>query len=190
MERSSRSRSRKPAPPQSISSLLNLRSGHSDGILHSVSNRRQERQGQNSDPCAQVTQSSFADPCTYLAANGSTPAGFDSGLTSSSTFSIAVTNDAERTPFVLSSSCRTYELPPAIWFFCKSGARCGSGMVGYVRVVAQIYSLFSAESLMHRAMNAPTSGDTYGNFLDAAKNIGNGEFPVRFPLSFLPQQQN
>jgi len=41
-----------------------------------------------------VTQSTFADPCTYLAANttSNTPAGFDSGLQSSVTFTINITD--------------------------------------------------------------------------------------------------
>jgi hypothetical protein len=43
-----------------------------------------------------VTQSSFADPCTYLAASGGAPAGFDSGLTSAKQFTINITDDTTR----------------------------------------------------------------------------------------------
>jgi len=62
-----------------------------------------------------VTQSSFANPCTYLAANGSSPAGFDSGLTKGKQWSITITNDAR-----------------PIWFYCKAGKHCGMGMVGAI----------------------------------------------------------
>ena len=49
-----------------------------------------------------VTQSSFADPCTYLAANttAGTPAGFDSGLQESVQFSINITDDSQRMSYV------------------------------------------------------------------------------------------
>jgi plastocyanin len=62
-----------------------------------------------------VTQSSFGAPCTYLAANGSKPGGFDSGLTAGTQFSINITNDAA-----------------PIWFHCKQVLHCGMGMVGWV----------------------------------------------------------
>lgn len=63
-----------------------------------------------------VTQSTFANPCTYLAANTSanTSAGFDSGLISSSTFSINITDTKP------------------IWYFCKHVLHCGQGMVGSI----------------------------------------------------------
>ncbi|KAF5330430.1 hypothetical protein D9619_005620 [Psilocybe cf. subviscida] len=65
-----------------------------------------------------VTQSSFANPCTYLAANSSaspsTPAGFDSGLVTASTFTINVTDTSP------------------IWFHCKQVSHCGLGMVGSI----------------------------------------------------------
>jgi len=62
-----------------------------------------------------VTQSTFADPCTYLAANTSgSSAGFDSGLTSGSTFTLNVTDENP------------------IWYFCKQIGHCGQGMVGSI----------------------------------------------------------
>jgi len=66
-----------------------------------------------------VTQSSFANPCTYLAANGSNPAGFDSGVTQSKQWSIRITNDAR-----------------PIWYYCKVGKHCGAGMVGSINAPA------------------------------------------------------
>ncbi|KAI0303393.1 hypothetical protein B0F90DRAFT_1584144, partial [Multifurca ochricompacta] len=62
-----------------------------------------------------VTQSTFANPCTYLAAAGSSPGGFDSGLQESKQFSIKITNDQE-----------------PIWFYCKAAIHCGLGMVGSI----------------------------------------------------------
>jgi len=84
-----------------------------------------------------VTQSSFASPCTYLAANttSNTPAGFDSGLQSSVTFTINITDT------------------DPIWFFCKQVQHCGTGMVGSINAV----------------------GDTYAQYLAAAKAIGSNE---------------
>jgi len=85
-----------------------------------------------------VTQSSFANPCTYLTANGSAPAGFDSGLTQATQFTITITNDQR-----------------PIWFYCKAGKHCGSGMVG--------------------AINAPASGNTFSAFRSAALAIGDSQ---------------
>ncbi|KAK0459481.1 Cupredoxin [Desarmillaria tabescens] len=62
-----------------------------------------------------VTQSSFAAPCTFLAANGSSPSGFDSGLTAGTQFSVNITDDTK-----------------PIWFHCKQVDHCGMGMVGSV----------------------------------------------------------
>ncbi|KXN82543.1 hypothetical protein AN958_02394 [Leucoagaricus sp. SymC.cos] len=61
-----------------------------------------------------VTQSSFAQPCTYLAANGSNSAGFDSGLQSAKIFTINITST------------------DPIWFHCKQIGHCGMGMVGSI----------------------------------------------------------
>ncbi|KAJ8483224.1 hypothetical protein ONZ45_g14673 [Pleurotus djamor] len=62
-----------------------------------------------------VTQSSFASPCTYLAASSNNSAGFDSGLTAGTTFSITITDDTK-----------------PIWFHCKFPTHCGFGMVGSI----------------------------------------------------------
>ncbi|KAI0262891.1 hypothetical protein BC834DRAFT_1001155 [Gloeopeniophorella convolvens] len=62
-----------------------------------------------------VTQSSFANPCTYLAAANGSAGGFDSGLQNSKQFSINITND---------------QAP--IWFHCKAPTHCGLGMVGSI----------------------------------------------------------
>jgi plastocyanin len=45
-----------------------------------------------------------------------------------------------------------------VWFFCKNSDHCGLGMVG--------------------AINAPTTGNTYGAFLAAAKALGANETPL------------
>ncbi|KAH9028129.1 hypothetical protein EDB84DRAFT_281968 [Lactarius hengduanensis] len=62
-----------------------------------------------------VTQSSFANPCTYLAAASGASGGFDSGLQTAKQFTIKITNDQQ-----------------PIWFFCKASKHCGLGMVGSI----------------------------------------------------------
>ncbi|KAJ7752086.1 hypothetical protein B0H16DRAFT_1317749 [Mycena metata] len=62
-----------------------------------------------------VTQGSFANPCTYLAATSNSSAGFDSGLTNSDQFTITITDDTK-----------------PIWFHCKFPLHCGLGMVGAI----------------------------------------------------------
>jgi len=62
-----------------------------------------------------VTQGSFANPCTYLAATSNSSAGFDSGLTNSDQFTITITDDTK-----------------PIWFHCKFPTHCGLGMVGAI----------------------------------------------------------
>ncbi|CAL1704123.1 unnamed protein product [Somion occarium] len=62
-----------------------------------------------------VVESSFANPCTPLQAQGGNPAGFDSGLTMGTQFTLNVTND---------------QIP--IYFFCKVPTHCGLGMVGAI----------------------------------------------------------
>ncbi|KAI0050001.1 hypothetical protein FA95DRAFT_1488002 [Auriscalpium vulgare] len=67
-----------------------------------------------------VSQSSFAEPCTYLAAaNSSSAGGFDSGLQSAVQFSITITDDTK-----------------PIWFHCKAPSHCGLGMVGSINAPA------------------------------------------------------
>ncbi|KAG6844486.1 hypothetical protein H0H87_006560 [Tephrocybe sp. NHM501043] len=56
-----------------------------------------------------VTQSSFAAPCTYLAASSNTSAGFDSGLQSAKTFTITIVDDTK-----------------PIWFHCKQAFKPSS----------------------------------------------------------------
>lgn len=75
----------------------------------------------NSPLTHSVTQSSFAQPCTPLAANSTanTPAGFDSGLTKAVQFTIQIV-DATK----------------PIWFHCKQVTHCGQGMVGSINAPA------------------------------------------------------
>jgi len=67
-----------------------------------------------------VTQSSFAAPCTYLAANttANTTGGFDSGLVENVVFTINITDTQP------------------IWFHCKQVTHCGMGMVGSINAPA------------------------------------------------------
>ncbi|KAJ7684955.1 hypothetical protein DFH06DRAFT_1313330 [Mycena polygramma] len=74
-----------------------------------------------------VTQSSFAAPCTYLAASSNNSAGFDSGLTDSKQFTIIISDDS--TP---------------IWFHCKQVTHCGLGMVGSINAPANGTNTFAA----------------------------------------------
>ncbi|KAJ6546450.1 hypothetical protein DFH09DRAFT_1171064 [Mycena vulgaris] len=75
-----------------------------------------------------VTQSSFENPCTYLAASANnTAAGFDSGLTNSKQFTILIT-DATK----------------PIWFHCKQQLHCGMGMVGSINANDNATNNFAA----------------------------------------------
>jgi len=75
-----------------------------------------------------VTQSSFASPCTYLAATSNTSAGFDSGLTAGTQFTIIITDDTK-----------------PIWFHCKQVTHCGaSGMVGSINAPTNGTNTFEA----------------------------------------------
>jgi plastocyanin len=89
-----------------------------------------------------VTQSSFANPCTYLAANGSAPAGFDSGLnTEGKQFSITITDDAK-----------------PIWFYCKQAKHCGAGMVGAINAptTGNTFTNFQAAAMAIGSNQTPT----------------------------------
>lgn len=81
-----------------------------------------------------VTQSTFAAPCTYLAAANGSSGGFDSGLQNTAKqFTVTIENDQERKPTLPSSSLCLRSLlilTTAVWFFCKSLQHCGNGMVG------------------------------------------------------------
>ncbi|KAJ7470528.1 Cupredoxin [Mycena latifolia] len=74
-----------------------------------------------------VTQSSFANPCTYLAASANNSAGFDSGLTNSKQFTIIITDDTK-----------------PIWFHCKQVTHCGMGMVGSINANESSANTFAA----------------------------------------------
>jgi len=81
----------------------------------------------NSPITHSVTQSSFANPCTYLAASTNNTAGFDSGLTSSKQFTITITDDTK-----------------PIWFHCKQVTHCGMGMVGSINAPLNGTNTFTA----------------------------------------------
>jgi plastocyanin len=75
-----------------------------------------------------VTQSSFGAPCTHLPANGSTPAGFDSGfVTEAKSWTIMITNDQK-----------------PIWYFCKFAKHCSGGMVGAINAPTNGTNTFEA----------------------------------------------
>ncbi|KAJ7905265.1 hypothetical protein B0H14DRAFT_2659595 [Mycena olivaceomarginata] len=81
----------------------------------------------NSPIAHSVTQSSFAAPCTYLAASANNTAGFDSALTVAKQFSIVIT-DASK----------------PIWFHCKQFQHCGMGMVGSINAPQNGTNTFAA----------------------------------------------
>ncbi|KAF8911950.1 Cupredoxin, partial [Gymnopilus junonius] len=91
-----------------------------------------------------VTQSSFDNPCTYLASTSNSSGGFDSGLVGTgSTFTINVTDTNP------------------IWFHCKSVSptHCpGFGMVGSINAPSSgdTFAAFQAKAM---SSNAPTETD-------------------------------
>jgi len=92
-----------------------------------------------------VTQSTFANPCTYLAANTSsntTTAGFDSDLQSAATFTINITDTSP------------------IWFFCKQIGHCGLGMVGSINAIGDTYTqyLANAKAIGGNEVTTPANG--------------------------------
>lgn len=99
-----------------------------------------------------VTQSSFAAPCTYLAASGNTSAGFDSGLQTAVQFSINITDNQP------------------IWFHCKQVQHCGLGMVGSINAPAtgntfaafQSAALALGSSETTETDNGPVTGGVHG----------------------------
>ncbi|KDQ33639.1 hypothetical protein PLEOSDRAFT_1087897 [Pleurotus ostreatus PC15] len=99
-----------------------------------------------------VTQSSFAAPCTYLAASSNNSAGFDSGLTAGTQFSITITDDTK-----------------PIWFHCKQITHCGIGMVGSINAptTGNTHANFVAAAMAIGAAGEPTEADngpTTGGF--------------------------
>jgi plastocyanin len=91
-----------------------------------------------------VTQSSFANPCTYLAASNGTSGGFDSGLVpTASTFTINITDTNP------------------IWFHCKQVTHCPvSGMVGSINAptTGNTFAAFQSAA-MALGSSAPTETD-------------------------------
>jgi plastocyanin len=97
-----------------------------------------------------VTQSTFANPCTYLAANTTTntSAGFDSGLQSSAQFTINITDTNP------------------IWYFCKQVMHCEMGMVGSINAPAtgNTFQAFQAAAiaLNPNEVTTPDNGPVVG----------------------------
>jgi plastocyanin len=98
----------------------------------------------NSPITHSVTQSSFANPCTYLAANATTnsSAGFDSNLQSAATFTLNITDTSP------------------IWYYCKQFMHCGMGMVGSINAVGDTYTTYlnTALGIGSNEMLTPNNG--------------------------------
>lgn len=134
-----------------------------------------------------MTQSSFADPCTYLTASGGNPAGFDSGLQAGKQFSIKITNDQER---------KQTSVIFFFWLLHNHYTWQPSGSFARIRsTVASEWSgkRVSNQNLMYvmyrrrfrSSINAPSTGNTYATFLASAKAIGSSEPAVG--CSLVPQ---
>ncbi|KAG6829847.1 hypothetical protein H0H92_003290 [Tricholoma furcatifolium] len=119
-------------------------------VLHFIDDLKIDRSFSSTGLDHSVTQSSFAEPCTYLTAAGNNSAGFDSGLQSAVTFNITIVDDTQ-----------------PIWFHCKQ-------VDGFIEpkiiVIDRLVSMG-----MVGAINAPTTGNTFEAFMAAAINIGNSE---------------
>ncbi|KAJ7489936.1 hypothetical protein B0H11DRAFT_2229443 [Mycena galericulata] len=122
-----------------------------------------------------VTQSSFAEPCTYLAASANNSAGFDSGLTSADQFTITITDDTK-----------------PIWFHCKQVTHCGSGMVGSINAPANGTNTFTAfqaaavkigSSEVTETDHGPVTGGFNAVATAAPSNTGVGATPSTAPSS-------
>ncbi|KAF9452227.1 hypothetical protein P691DRAFT_615381, partial [Macrolepiota fuliginosa MF-IS2] len=103
-----------------------------------------------------VTQSSFANPCTYLAANGSNPAGFDSGLQLAKTFTINITNTNP------------------IWFHCKQILHCGMGMVGSINAPLNGTNTHAAFVAAAQAIGGSEETDSGSPILTGAGAVATG----------------
>ncbi|KAJ6623398.1 hypothetical protein B0H10DRAFT_1786371 [Mycena sp. CBHHK59/15] len=110
-----------------------------------------------------VTQSSFANPCTYLTASANNSAGFDSGLTNSKQFTIVIT-DAQ----------------PLALFGCtkltfSQVQHCGMGMVGSINAPASgnTFAAFQAAAMKigTSEVTEPDSGAVTGGF-NAVASVG------------------
>ncbi|KAJ7632397.1 hypothetical protein FB45DRAFT_1026568 [Roridomyces roridus] len=121
-----------------------------------------------------VTQSSFQNPCTYLAATSNTSAGFDSGLTAASQFTIVIEDETK-----------------PIWFHCKQVTHCGAfGMVGSINAPAtgNTFEAFQAAAMKIGSSevtendNGPVVGSAVGvNAIAsvAPTNTGSGALPSK-----------
>ncbi|KAF9009366.1 Cupredoxin [Cyathus striatus] len=90
-----------------------------------------------------VTQSSFANPCTFLNITSNNTFGFDSGLTQDVQFTINVTST------------------DPIWFHCKQVLHCGMGMVGSINAPSSGNNTFDAfmQAAMAIGSNEQTEQD-------------------------------
>jgi plastocyanin len=94
-----------------------------------------------------VTQSSFANPCVHLEANGVT--GFDSGF-------MAVAADATTFP---TWSLTVNDTAP-IWAYCRQATHCGQGMVFAINSVETSARNFSAFQALAKSLNGSSSTPT------------------------------
>ncbi|TFK26406.1 hypothetical protein FA15DRAFT_293332 [Coprinopsis marcescibilis] len=90
-----------------------------------------------------VTQSTFAAPCTYLAAASGNPGGFDSGLqTAGMKYTINITST------------------DPIYFYCKSADHCSQGMVGVIN--SPRFDDFQAAAREAEVSQQPSGGPIAG----------------------------
>ncbi|KAJ3515566.1 hypothetical protein NLJ89_g1679 [Agrocybe chaxingu] len=101
-----------------------------------------------------VTQSAFESPCVHLAATSDSPAGFDSGLTEASIFTIDITDTQP------------------IWFHCKMATHCPSGMVGSINAPST-GNTFDAFMTAARDSTSPTEPDN-GPVLGGVHGVATG----------------
>jgi len=101
-----------------------------------------------------VTQSSFENPCTYLAATSNTSAGFDSGLTSGTQFTIVITDESQ-----------------PIWYHCKQVTHCGtSGMVGSINAPTNGTNTFAAFQAAAMKIGSSEVAETSAGFATGGVN--------------------
>jgi plastocyanin len=100
-----------------------------------------------------VTQSSFAEPCTFLAAANGSSGGFDSGLVDAVQFSITITDDTQ-----------------PIWFHCKQVTHCGLGMVGSINAPTTGNNTFSAFMSAALAIGGNEKTETDNGFVAGGVN--------------------
>jgi plastocyanin len=119
-----------------------------------------------------VTQSSFAAPCTYLAATSDTSGGFDSGLTAAKQFTITVTDDTK-----------------PIWFHCKMAKHCGQGMVGSINApsTGNTFEAFKAAALKIGGSQTP---ETATGFVSGGVNAQATASPAATAASASPSKNS